>query len=54
MIEFTLLEQDAEVLQDGGKTTRGCRRLLERLDDLVGSENALQTLMNMMIGRRAP
>ena len=42
-VELALLEENTEVLEDGRETARRSRRLLERLDDLRGAEDALGT-----------
>ena len=41
MIEFTLLEENAEVLKNGRQASRGGGSSLKRLNDLSGTENAL-------------
>lgn len=41
MVEFTLLKQDAKILENGGKSTRRSGGRFESLDDLVGSQNTL-------------
>ena len=41
MIEFTLLEEDAEVLKNGGQTARRGGSRLEGFNDLSGSEDTL-------------
>jgi hypothetical protein len=40
VVELALLEQDAEVLQNGRQATRGRRCLLERLDDRRSAQDA--------------
>ena len=41
VVELPLLEQDAEVLQDRRQPSWRCRRCLEGLDDLRGTQDAL-------------
>ena len=41
MVELALLKQHTEVLEDGRETARRSRRLLERLDDLSCTQDAL-------------
>ena len=42
MVKLALLQQDTEVLEDGRKPTRWCRRRLERFNDGVRAQNTLK------------